>query len=151
MRESDVLFSDLTFHQLNMKDLFRLFSLIASFELIEISPIEIFFFYFSRKKYWFRKKLKICFLMDLHVLRCSEKRFDCFWKMSVCMWQKNMASIVRELIRRISWNFIVWVILTWIDVNHLLVKESLNRWHYSFNFSGISGITWSQYLVNEIT
>ena len=61
--------------------------------------------------------------MDLHVLGCAEHGLIISEKcLTVCVWQKFLASVVQELTDRISWNFIFSVILTWINVYQILVK-----------------------------
>ena len=50
-------------------------------------------------------------------------RFDYFWKISVCVWDKNfVASLARELMNRISWNFMFSITPIWIIVYQLLVE-----------------------------
>ena len=65
--------------------------------------------------------------MDLHVLGYPEHDLTISGKcLSVCVWDKNcVASEARELIRRISENFIFGVILTIIDFYQLLLKIAL--------------------------
>ena len=75
------------------------------------------FFYISRKKYWFRANFWFPVFHGFTCFGMSWTRFDYFWKMSVCLsvcvsvclcvCDKNfVASVARELMNRISWNFV---------------------------------------------
>ena len=72
------------------------------------------FFYINRRKHWFRQNFRFPVFDGFIRFGISWSRFDYFWKMSVCLCvcDKNfVASVPQELMHRISWNFIFWVIL----------------------------------------
>ena len=60
--------------------------------LINLNLDNIFaFFYINRKKYWFRENFRIPVFDGFTRFRVSWTRFDYFWKMSLCVWQKFCA------------------------------------------------------------
>ena len=87
------------------------------------------FFYVSWRKYWFRANFRFPVFDGFTRFGMSWTRFDYFWKMSVslsvclCVCDKNfVASVARELMNRISWNFIFNITPTLISVYQHLVE-----------------------------
>ena len=84
------------------------------------------FFYVNRRKYWFRANFRLPFFDRFTRFGMSWTRFDYFWKMSVCesvcvficvsvcvfVKKKFVASVARELMHSIIWNFIFSDIVT---------------------------------------
>ena len=63
------------------------------------------FFYINRRKYWFCANFWFPVFDGFACFVISWTRFDYFWKnvsVSVCIWQKIVASVAQELMNRIS-------------------------------------------------
>ena len=76
------------------------------------------FFYLYRRKFWFGQNFWLLVFDKFTRFGTSWSLFDYFWKMSVCLdvclcvCDKNFeASVARQLMHGISWNFIFWIIL----------------------------------------
>ena len=74
----------------------------------------------------------------------SWSRFDCFWKMSVCVWQKFCGNCSS----RTNWQIFILSKHKLISINFWC--KLLKRRCCSYSFSEISGICWSWFLVDEI-
>ena len=73
------------------------------------------FSYINKRKCWFRKIFWLPTFDGLTRFRMFWTWFEYFWKMSICVYvtKKIVASIARELMQRISWNFIFKVAINW--------------------------------------
>ena len=88
------------------------------------------YFYINGKNIGLVQILDFRFLMDLHILGCPERDLTisgkCLWvcvSVSLCVCDKNfVASIARELMTIILWNFIFSITPTEISVHQLLLK-----------------------------
>ena len=89
------------------------------------------FFYINRRKYWFCPNFWLSVFDGFTRFGIPLSRFDYFWKIYICLSvclclctcdKIFVASIARELIHIISWNFRFWIILLWISVYRLLEK-----------------------------
>ena len=98
-----------------------------------VMPLKYYFFFTFFYTSRFRANFRFPVLDGFKRFVMSWKRFDYFWKMSdclviclrvcLCVCDINfVASVIRELMNRTSWNFIFRITATWISVYQLLLE-----------------------------
>ena len=90
------------------------------------------FFYINRRKYSFRANFPFPVFDGFTHFGCPEDDLTIFGKsLSVYLWQNFLACVVRELLNRISWNFMFSIIPIQISVCQLLVEMVLCKQTFS--------------------